>query len=140
MIALTLLFVTSVGASVNASEELVVVTNHINPVDSMTKSQVIDLFMGRHVAFPDGSKATPIDNKGEEQQRQSFYRSLVNMPIARVNSYWSRIRFTGRATPPHGVDSSTSIAMYIEQNPNAIGYIPRSMLNDKLKVVFEFDE
>lgn len=139
-ICLTLLFVTSVGASVSASEELVVVTNQLNPINSMSKSQVIDMFMGRHVAFPDGSKATPIDNKGEESHRQDFYLSLVDLPIARVNSYWSRIRFSGRATPPQAIESSALIVKYIEQNQNAIGYIPRSQLTDQLKVVFEFNE
>ncbi|OUR68729.1 hypothetical protein A9Q73_03520, partial [Bermanella sp. 47_1433_sub80_T6] len=61
---LTLLIITLQLLSVTAlatEQDLVVVVNINNPTSQMTKSQVIDLFMGRYIAFPNGEKATPID-------------------------------------------------------------------------------
>lgn len=123
-----------------ADQKILVVTNKNAPVESMTRSQVIDLFMGKFVAFPSGSKATPVDINGNAQVKGLFYQKLVKMPLARVNAYWSRIKFTGRARPPIGEDTVQQVVEYLSQNENAIGYIPADAMTDKLKAVYEFNE
>ena len=120
--------------------DLVVVVNVDNPVNQLSKSQVIDLFMGKYVAFPGGAKASPVDIEGKKDLKRKFYQSLVGMSLARVNSFWSRIKFTGRASPPLKQPSEEAIIDYVAVEKYAIGYISRENLNNKLKVVFEFNE
>lgn len=136
-LTLVLCLACNVSVLAYANEELIVVTHKENPVDTMNRSQIIDLFMGKYVAYPDGRKALPLDNN---LLKSDFYNKLVGLSVARVNAYWSRIQFTGRARPPQEQDNNQSIVEYIKENENAIGYIPKSQLTDELKVVFEFDE
>ncbi|MBL4815777.1 MAG: hypothetical protein JKY74_09870, partial [Shewanella sp.] len=46
---------------IRAEGELLVVVSRESRVDSLTKSQVVDLFMGRYVNFPNGDKAKVFD-------------------------------------------------------------------------------
>ena len=121
-------------------KDIVVVVSKSNPVEKMTRSQVIDLFMGKYVAFPDGRKARPADLSGDGEIKKRFYLALVNMPLARINSYWSRIKFTGRARPPETFKNEDAVVNFVSDSGEAIAYISRSKLNNKLKVVFEFHE
>jgi ABC-type phosphate transport system substrate-binding protein len=120
--------------------DVVVVVNINNSTDQLTKSQVIDLFMGKYLAFPNGIKASTVDIDGEDKLKKRFYQQLVGMSLARVNSFWSRIKFTGRAKPPLKQPNEEAIVRFITLKKDAISYISRSKLNENLKVVFEFNE
>jgi ABC-type phosphate transport system substrate-binding protein len=128
-------FWTSFAITGTAAAEIVVVINKSNPVESMSRAQVIDMFMGKYVAFPDGSRATPIEPYGDQNSRKSFYKLLINFNLSRVNAYWSRIRFTGRATPPEPKPSDEEVAKFIGATENAIGYIDSKYVTANLKVV-----
>ncbi len=127
-------------ASVQAVEPLAVVVNKANPVDKLTRSELIDLFMGKYVAFPDDSKAMPVELKGEHDIKVNFYRNLVGMPLSRVNAYWSRLRFTGRKRVAVFQSNEAELIDYIIANEQAIGYVPQSLLTDDLKVVYILNE
>ncbi len=140
LILLTLLFCSISVRGLTADSDVVVVVNKNNPTQAMTRSEVIDLFMGRYVAFPNGSKASPLDLNGEQDLKRNFYQSLVGMSLARVNSYWSRIKFTGRVRPLLSKSNEEDVIKYISHSKDAIGYVSRAKLNPQLKIVFELHE
>jgi len=126
--------------SVQAVEPLAVVVNKANPVDKMTRSELIDLFMGKYVAFPDDNKALPVELKGEHDIKVHFYQKLVGMPLSRVNAYWSRLRFTGRKRVAILQANEAELIDYIIANEQAIGYVPKSLITEDLKVVYILNE
>ncbi len=121
-------------------QDLVVVVNINNPTTKMTKSQVIDLFMGRYIAFPNGEKATPIDLIDDNHIKSFFYQNLVGMSLARVNAYWSRVKFTGRVKPSVKVQSEAGLIQHMHLSPQSIGYMERRNLTKQLKVVYAINE
>ncbi len=121
-------------------QDLVVVVNINNPTTKMTKSQVIDLFMGRYIAFPNGEKATPIDLIDDNHLKRIFYQNLVGMSLARVNAYWSRVKFTGRVKPSVKVPSEAGLIQHMHLSPLSIGYMERRNLTKQLKVVYAINE
>jgi len=121
-------------------QDLVVVVNINNPTTKMTKSQVIDLFMGRYIAFPNGEKATPIDLIDDNHLKSFFYQNLVGMSLARVNAYWSRVKFTGRVKPSVKVPSEAGLIQHMHLSPQSIGYMERRNLTKQLKVVYAINE
>jgi len=123
-----------------AEQDLVVVVNINNPTSKMSKSQVIDLFMGRNIAFPNGEKATPIDLIDDNHIKRFFYKNLVGMSLARVNAYWSRVKFTGRVKPSVKVPSESGLIQHMHSSPLAIGYMERKHLTKQLKVVYALNE
>jgi ABC-type phosphate transport system substrate-binding protein len=123
-----------------AAEQLVVVVHKNNPTEQMARSEIIDLFMGKYIAFPNGTQAQPVELDDEQAIKKQFYAQLVGMSLARINAYWSRIRFTGRTRTAIEQKNIENVIKFISQGETAIGYIPRSMLNDNLKVVFSLNE
>jgi ABC-type phosphate transport system substrate-binding protein len=145
MIQLTLLktMIMMIGissTSLVSSSELVLVVHKDNPTTTLTRSQVIDLYMGKYVAFPDGSKAVPVDIQDDLETRGEFYDSLVGMPLARVNAYWSKVKFSGRARPPTQQKDEKAILAFVLKTQNAIAYVHETSLTGDVKVVYRFDE
>ncbi len=140
MIRLLLALLLLMTSHAFAAEKLVVVVNKNNPVATMEHSEVIDLFMGKYVAFPSGTKAIAVDLNDKNISREAFYRKLVGRSLASVNAYWSRIRFSGKRKPPIQKPDYAQVVAFVESTDTSIGYIPKSMVTDKMKVVFEFDK
>ncbi len=120
--------------------DMVVVVNINNPTTTMTKSQVIDLFMGRYIAFPNGQQATPIELMGEAEMKKNFYQYLVGMSLARVNAYWSRIKYTGRVKASKKVRTSKKVIGLLATSPVSISYMLREDVTKDLKVVYALNE
>ncbi|NVJ61094.1 MAG: hypothetical protein HWE27_11935 [Gammaproteobacteria bacterium] len=122
------------------SYNISIVVHKSNTLHSLEYEQVVDLFMGKRVSSPQGDLLTPIDIESGEALRAQFYNELTGLTLARVNAYWSRLKFTGRARPPIKVATSDDVLNYISVNPNAIGYLPDYSVTDDLRVVYTIDE
>jgi hypothetical protein len=122
------------------SGDLYVVVNAANPVPSLSRSEVIALFTGRSRTFPDGGQATPYDHPRKSDARASFYRALTGMELARVNSYWSRLLFTGQVQPPPELDNDAAVGARILAEPKAVGYLTRPPAHAGLRVVYVVQE
>lgn len=138
--ALTILLLILFMGSVQAEELLVVVVNKANPVGELSRSELIDLFMGKYVAFPNDVKAIPVELDGDHKIKVEFYQNLVGMPLSRVNAYWSRLRFTGRKRAAVFKTNENDLIAFIIANEQAIGYVPQSLVTEDLKVVYILNE
>lgn len=118
-----------------ARAEIVVVVNLENPVHDLSHRELVDLYMGRNLHFPDGSLVLRLDQEPDSAIREQFYRTLVNKSVAEVNAYWAKLLFTGRATPPQPVNGSKSVLDAVRNNRNAIGYIESDQVTEHVKVV-----
>ncbi|MDP5253848.1 MULTISPECIES: hypothetical protein [unclassified Vibrio] len=115
--------------------EVVVIVNLNNPISSLEKREIIDLFMGKQKAFRHGQSARPFD-QSESSIKASFYHHLINKNLAQVNAYWARLLFTGRASPPQELSDDQSIIEAVRKAPGAIAYIDSQWLDDSVKEVF----
>ncbi len=122
----------------NASAELVVVTSAKNGVERLKRQEVIYLFMGRWRQLPSGIQATPIDQAIDSPERADFYRQLVNKEPAEIRAYWSRLVFSGGSRPPYTAENREELLRLLNNTPGAIGYLERSQVDSRLRIVFEF--
>ena len=97
-------------------EAIVVVTSQKNEVQSLDKKGLIDIFMGKYSAFPNGEQATPIDVELDANLKAQFYEALVGLPLARVNAYWSRLKFSGRVKPPATEQTIDDVKQRLEED------------------------
>ena len=126
----------------SATAEILVIVNHSNSVQEMTKSEVTGIFMGRYQSFKNGVFALPVDQDADGRNRASFYDYLTGRQISFINAYWARVLFTGRATPPRQVGDNDAVIHIVKQNLNAIGYVDSSVDPKNLagtKVVLRLD-
>ncbi|TWX57795.1 hypothetical protein ESZ28_02720 [Colwellia hornerae] len=122
------------------STEFVVVVNKDNAINSLSKREVIDIYMGRYLTFPDGEMAQPLDLPSESLLKNDFYLQLVNKNEQKINAYWARLLFSGRAKPPISAISIEDALKKLDSSPYSIGYIPVNQLTDAVKVVYRFNE
>lgn len=115
--------------------EIVVVVNAENPVKTYSKRELVDLYMGRELYFPDGSLVIRLDQTPDSSVRQLFYKLLVDKTVAEVNAYWARLLFTGRASPPQVVGNDAGVLDAVRRNRNAIGYVEKASVTESVKVV-----
>jgi ABC-type phosphate transport system substrate-binding protein len=121
--------------SAGASPEVVVVVSAKNPVSTLSKHQVADIFLGKMVRFPDGSQVEPIDQVENSAARETFYLKFAGKTPAQIKAYWSKIIFTGRGQPPPEVSNAIEVKKFIAEHPDAIGYIELKLVDDSVKVV-----
>jgi ABC-type phosphate transport system substrate-binding protein len=123
-------------SSVVVKADVVAVVSAKNPITALDKSQVADIFLGKASRFPNGVQAVPIDQAEGLAVRDEFYGKVVGKTAAQIKAYWSKIIFTGRGQPPPNVSNSIEMKKRISDNPAAIGYIDRSLVDDSVRVVF----
>lgn len=88
-----------------------------------TQKDVLSLYMGRGRSVASEDVATVYDLPKESPAREMFYASLTGMSPAQINSYWSRLIFTGKTLPPPSVPSEQAMLAQVRRNPRAIGYL-----------------
>lgn len=117
------------------SADVVAVVSSKSPITTLSKNQVMDIFLGKRTSFPDGSSAVPIDQIEGSAVRDEFYSRIAGMSPAQVKSFWSRIIFTGRGQPPKTVASSLEAKKLLVANPTTISYIDQSLVDSSVRVV-----
>lgn len=115
--------------------DVVAVVSSRSPVTALSKNQVVDIFLGRVSRFPDGEPALPIDQAEGSAARDEFYAKFAGKSAAQIKAHWAKIIFTGRGQPPEEVSNSIEVKKLVVKNPNAIGYIERSMVDGSVRVL-----
>ena len=121
----TLLCATLLGLPWPACAELVVIVNPQSGVDQLTRSQVINIFLGNHREFPNGLRARPFDLPTGNPDKELFYRGLVNRDLNQMAAYWSRLVFAGSTSPPVQAGDTQEVIQAVATSRNAIGYVDR---------------
>jgi len=118
-----------------AAAEVIVVVSATNPVTTLSKNQVVDIFLGKVSRFPGGSQAEPIDQVEGSAAREEFYLKFAGKSPAQLKAHWSKIIFTGRGQPPQETSNDIEVKKFITKVPNAIGYIERKQVDGSVKVL-----
>lgn len=121
---------------VTARADIAVVVNVDSGVNKLSERQVVDLFMGRYVAFPNGATALPLDQPVDSKARAKFYELLTGKTVPQINAYWAKLIFSGRASPPRVAPDESKVLSMIRDNKHAIGYVDARDLDKTVKVVY----
>ncbi|MEO5687127.1 MAG: hypothetical protein ABIR54_07170 [Burkholderiaceae bacterium] len=127
------------AGSVGAFAQVAVVVNPKSPLATMTADQVSGIFLGKSNTLPSGGTAMPTDLPDSAPAHELFYTKVTGKSSAQVKAAWSRLVFSGKATPPKELATSADVKKFVASNPDAIGYIEKSAVDSSVKVVFSAD-
>jgi len=122
------------------TKTLVVIVNPAIGVQHLTRSEVLDIFLGRYRNFPTGASALPIDLEVSSDARNQFYLLLAHKNPSDMVSYWARLSFSGKISPPFAVSGVETAVDIVATNPNAIAYVDRSVVDSRVRIAFEITE
>jgi ABC-type phosphate transport system substrate-binding protein len=112
-----------------------VVVNSVNPTASLTRRELSALFLGRKTAWPDGTKAVPIDQVETSAVRVAFSRDVHGRKPTAVKSYWLQILFSGRGVPPVEKAGDDQVLEGVRARAGAVGYVAAGAHTDGVKVL-----
>ncbi|MEO8360817.1 MAG: phosphate ABC transporter substrate-binding protein [Vicinamibacteria bacterium] len=120
-----------------AAAEMVAVVAAKSGVTTLSRNQVMDVFLGKAIRFPDGTIAIPIDQAEGSAERNAFYSEFGGKSPAQIKAHWSKVIFTGRGRPPREVLNGVEVKKFIARNPGAIGYIDSTLVDGDVRVISE---
>jgi hypothetical protein len=119
--------------------DLVLVVNPRSGVETMSRSEAINIFMGRFRQLPSGILAEPIDQPDGSPEKRMFYRLLVNKDLSDIRAYWTRLVFSGKTRPPRQSDSSAEIGNWLADHVGAVAYMERGQVDHRARIVLELE-
>src|SRR3989338_1730533 len=88
------LYAISLMAANLAFADVVVVASVNSPINSLSKEQSSDIFLGKTTSY------TPLDQPESSPLREEFYSKVTGKSASQAKSHWSKLSFTGKGTPP----------------------------------------
>jgi ABC-type phosphate transport system substrate-binding protein len=119
------------------AESLVVIVNPTIGVQHLSRREVVDIFLGRFRSFPSGASALPIDLDINSDERKAFYQMLAHKDASDMGSYWARLTFSGKISPPFAVPDARTAIDIVAHNPNAIAYVDRAAVDQRVRIALE---
>tara|TARA_A200000159_G_scaffold158629_1_gene176170 strand:+ start:18277 stop:18702 length:426 start_codon:yes stop_codon:yes gene_type:complete len=130
---LTCLLVNCLATHAKSSDHVVVITRQDSSINTISKSQLRNLFMG-NLALPD---VTPIALSPGEVARSIFNIRVIGLTESRIQAYWAQMRFSGRQQRPETADSIDELILMIESSKDTIGYLPEGTpLPEDIKIIY----
>jgi ABC-type phosphate transport system substrate-binding protein len=127
------------GAAWAAQAQVAVVVGAKSATAAMTADQVAGIFLGKSNQLPGGAAAAAADLPESAAVREQFYTKVTGKSSAQVKAGWSRLVFSGKATPPKELAGAAEVKSFVAANPDAIGYIEKSAVDGSVKVVLNVD-
>jgi ABC-type phosphate transport system substrate-binding protein len=119
------------------AQTLVVIVNPSIGIQHLSRREALDIFLGRYRTFPSGASALPIDLDINSTERKQFYLILAHKDAADMSSYWARLTFSGKISPPFAVADAHVAVDIVANNPNAIAYVDRAAVDQRVRVALE---
>lgn len=118
---LTSLLLASAPALAQDGFQIVVHEDHVG--DTITRSELSNVFFKKQQRWSDGVSARPVDLASRDDTRERFSERVHGRSTAAVKGYWQRLIFSGRDTPPPELESDREVLDYVRRNRGAIGYV-----------------
>ncbi|CBL43656.1 conserved hypothetical protein [gamma proteobacterium HdN1] len=126
---------TSLASGALWAAEIAIIANPKANFDSITISQVRQLFMAKSRTLPDEQNAVTFMQVEESPARVAFDRIVLQRSPRDSRAYWAQLIFTGRGQPPSSLPDDASVKEQVALYRNALGYILRESVDDSVKVV-----
>jgi ABC-type phosphate transport system substrate-binding protein len=116
-------------ATAVAQADVAVIVSAKSTATTMTADEVANIYLGKSTKMKPVDNATPV--------RAQFYTQVARKDEAQIKAIWSKLVFTGKATPPKELASSADVVKAVAADPNAIGYVDKAAVDGSVKIVYE---
>ncbi|MCP4392683.1 MAG: phosphate ABC transporter substrate-binding protein [Alphaproteobacteria bacterium] len=104
----------------------------------LVKSQLRKIYLGKSQTYPNGAHVIPLDNSSKGLY-DYFLANVLRKNESNLNSYWSRMIFSGKGKPPKQVDGSADVLEIVSKNKSAIGYVKSDEVDGRVKVILTIE-
>ncbi len=124
-----------------SAADMVVVVHPSNPITTLSKDEVRQIFLGRMRLYPATQKnIDPVDQDASLPSFDRFYRLVANLTPTTLQRLRAMYLFSGKGMLPKMLPSEHEVIQFIAEHPDAIGYIQQSSVDKRVKPVFSITE
>ncbi|CAM4136097.1 phosphate ABC transporter substrate-binding protein [Pseudoalteromonas byunsanensis] len=124
------------AASAHCAAEVSVIVHPSNG-NTLDKDSIAKIYLGKTKSFNDGTKVQAVSlNSGNVVDE--FTSNVLGKSSSQYKAYWSKLIFTGKGTPPEGLDSEQAVLDFVAGNTDAIGYVDSGKVTGAVKVIGKF--
>ena len=132
VIILTFLLI-MLGGAKESPDNILVIVNKTNPVDSLDKAELKKIFLGKKTHWDDGRTLIPINAKGGTALRSQWRSKVLELTKQEEEQYWQRMTAKLIGKEPKAFGERIRAVFKLK---NSISYITRSEFTaDVVKVV-----
>ncbi len=102
--------------------------------DSLSASDVKDIFLGKKSRWDNGGKITFFISK-EPAIHSAFLKSYIGQSAVQFTRNWRRCVFGGRGKAPKSSSNNREMVNLVAQTSGAIGYVSEGTITDKVKTL-----
>lgn len=118
------------------ANSLVVIVSKNSSINNITKKELSKIFLSKTKRLPNGDRSITLEYINKDHQSK-FYKLICNKNEKQLKKYWAKMIFTGRGQPAKKFKSIENLIEFVENNNNAISYIPSKYMNSNLKMIME---
>lgn len=120
--------------SASASGQVAVIVNKSVSLDSLDRSELLDLYSGEKTFWSNHTPVVIFDLKPVGATRDQFYQ-MLNISPSRVKSIWLKRMLSGDADPPEYLPDDEEMLRKVAETPGAIGFVDSTKVSGDVKVV-----
>ena len=128
------IFVLLAATSILSRGQVIVISNQSIKSDSISKSDLRDVFTGAAWSLRDGSHVTPVLLK-QGHTHEEFLAAYLNRSAVALLICWRGQVMSGQAVMPKTFDSEAIVVEYVAAHTGAIGYISNATPHEGVKVL-----
>lgn len=113
-----------------------VIINSNSQINSITNLQLRNLYLRKN-KFLNKQKIIPVNLLANNEARKAFESSILKTDRVSLNQYWIKQHLKD-IKPPISQESYEAVLNFVINVDGAIGYIPSSIKDDRIKIINEF--
>ena len=110
------------GISAAADAEIFIIVNNEVPVDSLSKKDARDIYLGHITKWNTGKKIVIVILK-RGKTHDDFTRNILGIAPEKLARFWKRAFFSGSGNLPKICNTEERMVEIVAKYPGAIGYI-----------------
>ena len=138
IVAAVALLLSLAPSAVAEDRPAIAVIVHPSRTDAFSLELLGHIYLRRKRFWDDGTPIVPLNLSAEAPLRAAFTERVLRQSDARLADYWNRQYFYG-VTPPATLASTAAMRRYVAADPNAVGYVPASEVDDSVRVVLRLE-
>lgn len=141
LILISIITIFAADYSLAALADKIVVIGNDLVKDSLSLEDLKKAYLLNGIRLNSGAFIQPIDFDEENPIRDDFYKRLLSRNRAQMKSYWARIIFTGKGSPPPVIKNAKEAREQLKANASpTIVYLKESDLDSHDKVLLRLSE
>jgi len=118
-----------------SADEPVVIVNKENPVQSVSKKELSNIFKQKQRSWDSGGAIEVLNLSKGNPVIHEFTKKMLDMSVEDLEKYYLKNALSGKGQPPRTVDSPEKVKEIVGSNKDVIGYIDSKDVDHRVKVL-----